>query len=71
MTHEELKAIRESQGLSTQEQMADLLHISRVCYLRYENGTRKVPEYIARSLEFFLSLSKRAQEKFLKECRNQ
>jgi transcriptional regulator with XRE-family HTH domain len=69
MTKDELKHIRERLGLTSHQQMANLLKIKRVVYTRYENGTRKVPAYIEQSLNFFLSLSKRAQERFLKQAR--
>lgn len=62
MTHIELKQIRESLNIETKKLMAEVLHISRVCYLRYENGERKIPSYTAREVELFLLLPEWIQE---------
>lgn len=51
----ELEALRIRLGVSTQEQMAQLLCCDFVGYRRYASGSRQVPRYIERSarlLEF-------------------
>jgi transcriptional regulator with XRE-family HTH domain len=56
MDTEQLIQIRKRLA-ATQEVMADYLQCDAVGYQRYENGTRKIPRYIARSaitLDFLL-----------------
>ena len=42
MYHKVLKKLRVEKTL-TQENIADVLHISRAAYCRYENGSREIP----------------------------
>jgi DNA-binding transcriptional regulator YiaG len=70
MTAQELKSLRDALGLS-QQGMADLLKIERVCYTRYENETRLIPSYIEQEVKFFSLLSQRVQQKLMREAREQ
>jgi len=45
MTKEELAEWREAYGL-TQQELADLLHVTRVTIARWEAGIRKIPPFL-------------------------
>jgi hypothetical protein len=70
MTGQELESLRNSLGLS-QQGMADLLKVERVCYTRYGNETRSIPPYIEQEVRFFSLLSQRVQQKLMREAREQ
>ena len=64
MNSDDLKAFRESLNMSQQD-VAALLGIQQPAWNRYEKGTRDVPAYIQREIEFFKALSKRSQQVFI------
>jgi len=70
MTVQELKSLRDSLGL-TQQGMAALLKVERVCYTRYENEIRPIPSYIAQEVRFFSLMSQRVQQQIMREAREQ
>lgn len=51
-----LKALRMSKGF-TQKQVADLLHISRPTYTRYETGERKPDYETIKKISFIFNVS--------------
>lgn len=57
MNSHELKRIREGLGL-TQQQLADVLHTTRVSIARYESGMRRIPGMVLVALE---QLQRRAE----------
>ncbi|MFW6221977.1 MAG: helix-turn-helix domain-containing protein [Bacteroidota bacterium] len=50
MTKEQLKQIRKDKGL-TQSQMAEYMAVSLNGYVRWEQGSRKVPAYAIKIME--------------------
>lgn len=60
----DLKNFRESLKMSQQE-VSLLLGLAQPAWNRYEKGSRPIPEYIQRSIEFFQALSKRSQQAFI------
>lgn len=53
MVYSRIRDLREDRDLKQQE-LADYLNCSQVCYSRYENGQRDIPlETIARIADFY------------------
>lgn len=54
--YERLRQLREDKDM-TQNEMADLLHCTQVCYSRYERGKRDLPTDVLIRLANFYSTS--------------
>ena len=53
---ERIRNLREDRDL-TQQQLADLLHCSQVCYSHYENGKRDIPSSVWNTLADYYGVS--------------
>ena len=51
-----IRDLREDRDL-TQQQVADLLHCTQVCYSHYENGKRDIPPAVLEALADFYGVS--------------
>ncbi len=47
--YDRIRALREDRDM-TQQQIADILHCSQVCYSNYENGRRDIPTQVLEQL---------------------
>ena len=68
MNKDDLKKFRESFGMS-QQTISLLFGVAQPAWNRYEKGSRPIPEYVQRSIEFFQALSKRSQHQFINKTR--
>ncbi len=54
--YDRIRNLREDKDL-TQQQLADILHCSQVCYSNYENGKRDIPTLILEKIADFHQVS--------------
>jgi len=54
--YQRIRDLREDRDL-TQQDLAELLHCSQVCYSHYENGKREVPSWVLGTLADFYGVS--------------
>ena len=54
--YKRIRDLREDRDL-TQQQLADLLHCTQVCYSHYENGKRDIPPAALETLADFYGVS--------------
>ena len=54
----------------SQQEVSLLLGVTQPAWNRYEKGSRDIPEYITREIEFFQALSKKSQQLFINRLAN-
>ena len=54
MDAKELESIRNTMGINTQQEMAQLLQCDYIGYKRWASGARDIPRYIERSVNMLL-----------------
>lgn len=54
--YQRIRDLREDRDL-TQQELAELLHCSQVCYSHYENGKRELPPWVLEALADFYGVS--------------
>lgn len=65
MTHTELQQIRRFLDIRTHREMSNIFGLDRTSYTKYENGTRRIPRYVQRAIEFFVNLPEAERKKLI------